>query len=74
VLLSEDEARNSIEQKDRFVIMPMHPWWKGQIQPEGTALPDGFRYDSETNTKWLSTQELLEMAGETEIAVASASD
>src|SRR5579863_1901324 len=56
VLLSEDEARNSIEQEDRFVIMPMHPWWKGQIQPEGSALPDGFRYDSETNTKWLSTQ------------------
>jgi len=62
VLLSEDEARHSIEQKDRFVIVPAHPWWKGQTQPEGKALPDGFRYDSETNTKWLSGQELLEMA------------
>lgn len=74
VLLSEDEARNSIEQEDRFVIMPMHPWWKGQIQPEGKALTEGFRYDSETNTKWLSRQELLEMVGESEIAIASASN
>jgi UDP-N-acetylglucosamine 4,6-dehydratase len=74
VLLSEDEARHSIEQEDRFVIVPAHPWWKGQIQPEGKALPDGFRYDSETNTKWLSEQELLEMAGESEAAIASASN
>jgi UDP-N-acetylglucosamine 4,6-dehydratase len=73
VLLSEDEARHSIEQEDRFVIVPAHPWWKGQTQPEGKALPDGFRYDSETNTKWLSEQELLEMAGESETVIASAS-
>jgi UDP-N-acetylglucosamine 4,6-dehydratase len=73
VLLSEDEARHSIEQEDRFVIVRAHPWWKGQTQPEGKALPDGFRYDSETNTKWLSEQELLEMAGESETVIASAS-
>ena len=73
VLLSEDEARHSIEQEDRFVITPAHPWWKGQIQPEGKALPDGFRYDSETNTQWLSRQELLEMVGESETAIATAS-
>ncbi len=70
VLLSEDEARHSIEQQDRFVIAPAHPWWKDQPQPEGKALPEGFRYDSETNTQWLSGQELLEMVGESETAVA----
>lgn len=74
VLLSEDEARHSIEQEDRFVITPAHPWWKGQTQPAGKVLPDGFRYDSETNTKWLSGQELLDMVGESETAVASASN
>ena len=66
VLLSEDEARNSIEQNDRFVIAPAHPWWKGQTQPEGNALPDGFRYDSETNAQWLSEKQLLEMVRESD--------
>jgi UDP-N-acetylglucosamine 4,6-dehydratase len=74
VLLSEDEARHSIEQKDRFVIMPTHPWWKGQTQPEGKPLMDSFRYDSETNTKWISGQELLEMVGEPETVFASTSN
>lgn len=74
VLLSEDEARHSIEQEDRFVIAPAHPWWKDQPQPEGKTLPEGFRYDSETNSKWLSGQELLDMVGESEIAIAPASN
>ncbi|MGB6973080.1 MAG: UDP-N-acetylglucosamine 4,6-dehydratase (inverting) [Terracidiphilus sp.] len=71
ILLSEDEARHSVELADRFVIFPVHPWWKGQTETAGKPLPEGFRYDSETNTQWLSESELLDMAGETEAAAAS---
>jgi UDP-N-acetylglucosamine 4,6-dehydratase len=74
VLLSEDEARNSVELGDRFVIMPAHPWWKDQPELTGKALPEGFRYASDTNTKWLSMDELLEMAGETSTAGARVAD
>jgi UDP-N-acetylglucosamine 4,6-dehydratase len=74
VLLSEDESRHSVELPDRFVIQPAHPWWKDQPKPAGKALPEGFRYDSETNTAWLTGQELLEMMNEPEAAIASASN
>jgi UDP-N-acetylglucosamine 4,6-dehydratase len=70
VLLSEDESRHSVELPDRFVIQPAHPWWKGQPEPSGKALPEGFRYDSDTNTEWLSGRDLLAMAGESTTAIA----
>jgi UDP-N-acetylglucosamine 4,6-dehydratase/5-epimerase len=74
VLLSEDEARHSLEMEDRFVIMPAHPWWRDQPVPVGKALPEGFRYDSETNPRWLSEGDLLEMIGESETAISSVSN
>src|SRR5215467_13333239 len=43
VLLSEDEARHSVELADSYVITPMHPWWKGETVPAGKPLPEGFR-------------------------------
>jgi UDP-N-acetylglucosamine 4,6-dehydratase len=58
VLLSEDEARHSIELETGFVIMPMHPWWKGYAQPTGKTLPEGFRYASDTNTEWLTVEQI----------------
>ncbi|MGB7759575.1 MAG: UDP-N-acetylglucosamine 4,6-dehydratase (inverting) [Bryobacteraceae bacterium] len=71
VLLSEDEARHSVELEDRYVIAPAHPWWKDQPAPLGAPLPEGFRYSSDNNTKWLTRDELLEFAGE-KIEVVSA--
>src|ERR1700683_4881462 len=28
VLVSEDEARNTLEVEDRYIIQPRHPWWR----------------------------------------------
>ncbi len=28
VLVSEDEARNTLEVEDRYMIQPSHPWWR----------------------------------------------
>ena len=64
VLLSEDEARQSFELEDCYVITPSHPWWKGQVVPEGKPLPEGFRYASDTNTDWLTQAQLRELTGE----------
>lgn len=61
VLLSEDEAHHSIEFDDKYVIQPMHPWWKTDSTPDGATLPDGFRYASNTNPKELSVEELREL-------------
>lgn len=58
LLLSEDEARHSVELDDMYVIQPAHPWWKVENWAGGRALPDGFSYASNTNPKWLSVEEL----------------
>jgi UDP-N-acetylglucosamine 4,6-dehydratase len=64
VLLSEDEARHSVELDDRFVINPMHQWWKDQPEQKGRPLAEGFRYTSDNNSEWLSMDELLAMAND----------
>src|ERR1017187_1310435 len=64
VLLSEDEARHSVELDTMFVIRPAHPWWANENWAAGCAVPDGFRYTSDGNPVWLSLDELRVMAGE----------
>jgi len=61
VLVSEDEARNTFESDGMYVIQPAHPWWKPDRRGQGEALPEGFRYASETNTEWLTKRELREL-------------
>jgi hypothetical protein len=48
----------------------MHPWWKDQPKTLGSALPEGFRYASDTNAEWLTAHDLLEMLGELEEVAA----
>src|SRR5258708_11143798 len=42
VLLSEDEARNSVELDEMYVIKPSHPWWKKGNWVDGKKLPPDF--------------------------------
>jgi len=65
-LVSEDEARNTVEVKDMYVIQPSHPWWKGEYWLNGRALPEGFRYASDTNPAWLTNEQLQELLASSE--------
>ena len=61
-MISEEDSRRTIEQSDRFVIIPTIANW-GFSNPAGSALPEGFSYKSNTNKDWLdvaSIQNLLE--------------
>jgi UDP-N-acetylglucosamine 4,6-dehydratase len=58
VLVHEDEARTTLEREDMFVVTPTLPLWQRDLQYEGTPLPDGFRYASNTNPRWLSDEEI----------------
>jgi len=68
VLVSEDESRNTLEVKDMFVIQPVHPWWKSENWVHATKLPEGFRYSSDTNQRWLTRRELEELVAPDVIA------
>jgi UDP-N-acetylglucosamine 4,6-dehydratase len=64
VLISEDEARHTVELKQMFVVQPAEAFWFGYSwQKRGKLLPDGFRYSSDSNTEWLDVggiQEFVE--------------
>jgi len=62
VLVSEDESRLALDVGEMFVVQPAHSWWKGDGWTEGRALPDGFRYSSDSNDRWLSIDELRVLA------------
>ena len=64
VLLSEDEARHTVEMDGMYVIQPAHPWWQKENWKQARPLPDGFCYTSDKNPQWLSAEELYELIGE----------
>jgi UDP-N-acetylglucosamine 4,6-dehydratase/5-epimerase len=61
VLLSEDESRNAVETDNMFVIQPAHSWWKKENWGQARALPENFRYASDTNTDWLTADALYDL-------------
>jgi UDP-N-acetylglucosamine 4,6-dehydratase len=61
VLVSEDEARNTLEVGDRYIIQPSHPWWHRENWVNARPLPEGFRYSSDNNDRWLTNRELQEL-------------
>jgi len=66
VLVSEDEARQTLDMGDMFVIQPAHPWWSSEAWSGGKILGDGKRYGSDNNDRWLTLDELRQLAKEFE--------
>jgi len=60
VLISNDEARSTLELPGYFVLQPAHSWWEETHYAEGKELPDGYSYTSDGNDQWLTQQDLLE--------------
>jgi len=58
VLVSEDEARYAVETEDMYVIQPQHSWWLKDNWKDGRTVTDGHRYASDTNTQWLTPQQM----------------
>ena len=62
VLVSEDEARSTVELDDMYVVQPTGTLWFGkEWEKIGKKLPEGFRYASNTNTEWLDLEGVKEM-------------
>jgi len=59
VLISEDEARTTVELEDMFVVQPAEAFWFGrEWEQSGRVLPDGYRYSSNENDRWLTVSEI----------------
>ena len=57
MLISEDEARHTLDCGSYFVIKPEFSWWREKIK-NGKRLKDGFNYTSENNSYWLTVSRI----------------
>lgn len=65
LMITEDDARMTLELDDRYVICPGLLGWSADQLKElgGKPVPDGFRYASDTNTEWLDGRHLSGLLG-----------
>ncbi len=62
VLISDDEARTTVEMDDMYVVQPAEAFWFGrEWEKQGRLLPDGFRYASNNNDRWLGIPAIQDM-------------
>jgi UDP-N-acetylglucosamine 4,6-dehydratase/5-epimerase len=62
LLVTEDESRHAYELPDRYVILPEYASWPVREVDGGAPMPEGFRFASDTNDRWVTVDELREMA------------
>jgi UDP-N-acetylglucosamine 4,6-dehydratase len=63
-LITVDDAPQTVELDDLFVIQPAFPWWKGAGKNGyggGRPCAEGFSYTSDENDRWLTEDELRAM-------------
>lgn len=57
MLISEDEARHTVELEKMFVVQPAEATWFGYSwQDRGKILKEGFSYSSDNNSEWLDVE------------------
>lgn len=61
ILISENEASQTIELSDMFIIKPNQPSWRIGKYPKGNKLPDCYQYTSKDNPQKLSVQDLRKL-------------
>jgi UDP-N-acetylglucosamine 4,6-dehydratase len=59
-MISAPDARRTVDMGSYYVIQPEMEWWP-ETHLDGNAVPDGFSYASDTNTEWLSVDQLRDM-------------
>jgi len=60
-LISDDEARHTIELEKMYVIQPAEAIWFGYSwKGKGRELPEGYHYSSDNNTEWLDIDGIKE--------------
>ena len=62
VMITEDDARFTVEMADRYIVQPALAWWsyKG-YDDKGKPVTEDFRYASDNNPNWLDADALKVM-------------
>ena len=66
IMITEDDARRTLEFETHYVIQPDFTFWGSRFDnTTGKPVPEGFEYNSESNTNWLSIDDLKKMINNT---------
>jgi UDP-N-acetylglucosamine 4,6-dehydratase len=63
VMITEDDARNTVELQDRYIIEPSFGAFDRSKASQGKPVDENFRYTSNTNTQWLDAKALRALLG-----------
>lgn len=66
MLITPDDASHTLDQEDRYVIVPAVAMWPAARRDHEKRVPEGFTYSSDNNPHKLTKQELLRMVAEVE--------
>jgi len=71
MLLTQDDARATLEIVDRFIVEPTFSYWSNDSYMLNGAknVPEEFSYSSNNNDVWLSTQEICQLIETTGISL-----
>lgn len=66
VMITEDDARHTLEFGDYYIIEPEFNWWSNErhLANGGRNIQGGFSYTSDKNDRWLSVDDLKRLIGE----------
>ncbi len=69
VLISEDEARTTVELDDMYVVQPAEALWFGRDWEKiGKVIEGDYRYASNTNDQWLTVDQISDIVAPIEAA------
>lgn len=60
VMVTDDDSRGTLELPDRYVIEPTFEFWnhRSYTTRGATPVPENFRYSSDSNTEWLTVEQI----------------
>ncbi len=79
ILITADDARTTVELKDRYIIRPAFKFWSDHEfeagpEAENITVPEGFIFSSDRNTEWLNSDDLKRMLTEPQNCTEKTSD
>lgn len=64
ILVSDDEARSTVEMENMYIIQPSHHWWTTSDLNKESNLNNGFSYTSDNNQEQLTEEALKELCSD----------
>ena len=61
MMISRDDSRNLWETQDYYIKLPEFCFWSMEPLQDAKPVPEGFEYASDTNDRWMNTDELRAM-------------